>query len=405
MNNDIDIEQLRFISLSLINSVKSFKQRQVVEMILFSLKTKPRIKLLRGFRGVGKTTALLQACNQDPTHSLYFSADHPSVKNAGIYKCGAVAVVRGYSKLFIDEIHTYPNWKTELKALHDEFPNVMIIASGSAPLALTPERREELICLHEMNLYESNLLRYGQSVEADEEWQDKDKSIHFVAVNAGLEADFQTYIRTGGFPLSLEMDEKRALNAIFHSIRKSVREDAVFFLKMSKEKIFAMENLLIFLATSKPGELSANSLASALHVSKTVIYEIIDALSMMEIIRLIRPYAGGAALVRAEPKLLFFHPNMRFAICNQLGKTPELGAIREELAVFGFNERGWTIHTVKGEKKSPDYIIEKDGTRFVIEIGGIRKKPLQLQGFKSGLIISEYQLIPLLMVAKSSKIE
>ncbi len=405
MVEEINVEQLRLLSLTLLDSVKPFKQRQIVTELLESLKTKPRIKLLRGFRGVGKTTAMLQVFGTDTTHSLYFSADNPVVKNAGIYNSAKAAIVRGHTRLFIDEIHTYPDWKAELKALNDEFPNLTLIASGSAPLALVPERREELICLHEMNMYEAILLKSDKSTEAADEWQDKEKSMKFVATNPSIIANFQAYLRTGGFPLSLELDEQRALNAIFHSIRKSVREDAVFFLKMSKEKIFAMENLLVFLATSKPGELSVNSLASTLHISKTVIYELIDVLSGMEIIRLIRPYAGGAALVRAEPKLLFFHPNMRFAICKQLGKEPEMGAVREELAAFGFSERGWAIYTVKGEKKSPDYVIEKGNERFVVEIGGVWKTSLQLKGFDAGLVVSEYQLIPLLMVSKKSKIE
>jgi len=247
------------------------------------------------------------------------------------------------------------------------------------------------------------MLKKGDAGAAQEEWKDKEKTINFIATAKSIEADFQAYMRTGGFPLSLALEQNLALDAIFYSIKKSVREDAVYFLKMSKEKVFAMENLLNFLASSKPGELSITSLSSTLHISKTTVYEIIDALEGMEIIRVIRPYAKGAALVRAEPKLLFFHPNMRFAVCKQLGLNPEIGSVREELAVFGFSECGWTIHTVRGEKKSPDYVIEKNGETNVVEIGGERKGKAQLKGFKNRLVVSEYQLIPLLMVAKSAK--
>lgn len=399
-----NVEQLRILSLSLLKSVEGLGRREMVETILSSLGTSPRIKLLRGFRGVGKTTAMLQSFGQTQENALYFSADNPAVKNCGLYNTGKAAIKSGYPTLFIDEVHTYPDWRQEVKALHDESPSLRIVASGSAPLALVPERREELVCLHQMTLREFLFLKTGIGQTSTEEWRDKEEAMHLIAAHPGIEVAFQAYMKVGGFPLSFGMDEGRALDAIYHSIRKSIREDAVFFLKMSKEKIFAMENLLNLLATSTPGELSATSLSSSLRVSKTTIYEIIDALGGMEIIRVIRPYARGAALVRAEPKLLFFHPNMRFAVCRQLGHLPDKGAIREELAVFGFSERGWSAHTIKGEKKSPDYVIERAGERLVVEIGGERKNRLQLKGFPEGLVIGEYQLLPLLLVAKSSKI-
>ncbi|MEM4215807.1 MAG: AAA family ATPase [Candidatus Anstonellales archaeon] len=400
---ELDITELRLIALSLYNSVKEFKRRDVVHTILSSLKKKPRIKLLRGFRGVGKTTAMLHAFGENKERSIYFSTDNPVVKRYGIYSIAKTAIKNGFMLLFMDEVHTYPKWREEIKALHDEFPSVWIVASGSAPLAFVPERREELICLHEMDMGEWILLKTGKSIYAGEEWMDGERAMEFIAANNEAAINLQPYARIGGFPLSLDMDEEKALDAIYNSIRKSIREDAVFFLKMSKEKVFAMENLLNFLATSKPGELSITSLSSSLHVSKTVVYEIVDALAGMEIIRVIRPYRRGASLVRAEPKLLFFHPNMRYAICKQLGKQPEIGAVREELAVFGLSERGWLVHTIKGEKKSPDYIIERGGERVVVEIGGEEKGRIQLREFPKGIVIKEHQLIPLL-VAKSSKI-
>lgn len=405
MENEPNTEQLRIISFSMLKAVEGFRQRRIVAGLLSSLETLPRIKLLRGFRGVGKTTAMLQAFGQMQGKAFYFSADNPAVKVWGIYRTGKAIAANGFSTLLIDEVHTYPGWKQEIKALHDENANLRIIASGSAPLALTPERREELICLHEMSLSEFISLGGAEGPVSGDEWMESEDSMRLAASRPSIEGEFRAYARTGGFPLSLGMEDGKALDAIFSSIRKSVREDAVFFLKMSKEKVFAMESLLNMLATSPPGELSISSLSSSLHVSKTTVYEIVDALRGMEILRILRPYARGASLVRAEPKLLFFHPNMRFAVCRQLGVSPDLGAVREELAVFGLSERGWKAHTIKGEKKSPDYAIERGGEVLVVEIGGERKAKAQLKGFDKGIVIREHQLIPLLLVGKSAKID
>ncbi|MBI5046870.1 ATP-binding protein [Candidatus Micrarchaeota archaeon] len=390
-----NFDQLRLLSVSLSKNISAFHNRKVYEELLASINRKPRIKLVKGFRGLGKTTALLQLFAKNIDTSFYFSADHPIAKEFGIYVLSKEAIRNGFKLLLIDEIHTYPKWREEVKALYDEFPELIIVASGSAPLALNPERREEVIEVNPMDLGEFiNITKSNQLVSRDE-WKDKQSSINFIASSPGLETDFYKYFRYGAFPSSIELDEERALNAIYHSIRKSMREDGVFFLNLSKEKIFGMENLILSLATSSPGELSITSLSNSLSLSKTVIYEIIAALEGMGIIRIIRPYKKGFALVRAEPKMLFTHPNFRFAVCKQLGRSADSGAIREELAVFGFINRGFSVNTIKGMKKSPDYIVEKGNERFVVEIGGERKNRLQLKGFENGLVLSEYQLVPL----------
>ena len=137
-------------------------------------KSEPRIKLFRGFIGVGKTTAMLHILGENKDKAFYFYADNPIIQRYGIYNTVKAASRYGFTIMLIDEIHTYPNWKNELKILTDEVPTLCIVASGSAPLALVPERREELICLHEMTLYEMVSLKKGETKPAKDEWKDKE---------------------------------------------------------------------------------------------------------------------------------------------------------------------------------------------------------------------------------------
>lgn len=400
--NATAIEQLRLISLALLKNTEGFKERDAAGEIREALARNPRIKLVKGFRGLGKTTAMLQVFGTTPG-AFYLSADHPLVKETGIYAIAREIVSNGHTTLFIDEVHTHPKWRADIKALHDELPTLRIVASGSAPLALNPERREEVLAVYPMDLGELIFLRQGQRIENAEVWKDKETAMAFMAAHPAIEAEFNRYIRYNAFPASLELDEERALDAIYQSIRKSVREDAVFFLNMSKDKVFGMENLLSFLATSPPGEWSITSLSNDLGLSKTLIYELVETLEAMDIIRVIRPYKKGTLHGRSEPKLLLAHPNLRWALCRQLGKEANLGAIREELAVFSLIRQGWIVNTIKGMKKSPDYVIERGKERYTIEIGGETKGRSQLRGFENGLVLGPYQLIPLAIVAKKSK--
>ena len=391
----MELTELKKTGLRLSSRVRELKHRRVYYSLKASLFKEPRIKLLRGFRGSGKTTILLQLLEEFSKKAIYVPADNPIVLEEDLYELLKETITSGYSLLLIDEIHIQPKWKAVVKALYDEFPEVTFVCSGSAPLAFVPERREEVIEVEPMSFSEYLSLKQGIKLKTSTEWTSEEKSMRVVAEDSPrIESFFKEYLETGGYPTCLSYDHESSKKALYSSIRKSIQEDSVSFLKMSKEKVFAMNKLVIFLATSLPGELSITSLSSSFSVSKTTVYEILEALEGMKIIRVIRPHGRGGKLVRGEPKMLFYHPNLRVAVCNELGEEAGLGALREELAVFSLVCRGFKVNTVKGVKKSPDYYIGKP-LNTVIEIGGLGKTKKQLKGFKKGIVLKPDQLVTL----------
>lgn len=379
-------------SLSLCSSVRDFDERRAVSEIRSYLTKHPRIKVLRGLRGVGKTTIMLQIL--DKADGVYFSSDWPSIKSAGIYESGKRLIEAGYLNLFIDEVHQYPDWQNEIKALHDQYPECHLFCSGSAAVAFIPDRRQKLFDIPPLGFSEFLRLSEGIDVNSETElWLDESKSISLVSkYYPAIEEQFRRYLSFGAFPISNAMDESDALDAIYNSVNKSIKEDSISFLKLSRAKVFAMEKLLIMLATSPPGELSVTSLSGSLDASKTTMYELIDGLIRMDILRRVNPDAKGSRLVRGEPKLLFTHPNIRMAICHVLGKIYPKGSVREEIALFSLLQRGWSINTIKGRKTSPDYQVSLGKKKYVLEIGGSSKDRSQLKGFDHALIVRDDQL-------------
>lgn len=96
-------------------------------------------------------------------------------------------------------------------------------------------------------------------------------------------------------------------------------EDAVSYGKMSKEKINYLEKILTFLALSSPGELSYSSLCSSLGTGKGTTIELIRILQQMQLIRILTPRLSSSSVIRKQPKMLFYHPNLRYIVCNKLG--------------------------------------------------------------------------------------
>lgn len=80
---EINALAIRESAMRLASGVQQLQKRYFLPQI--SIGTEPRIKVLRGFRGVGKTTALLQLMG---SKAIYFSMDNPNAGMHGLYELG-----------------------------------------------------------------------------------------------------------------------------------------------------------------------------------------------------------------------------------------------------------------------------------------------------------------------------
>jgi predicted AAA+ superfamily ATPase len=391
----IDIDSIKEIAFRYRADVELFKKRFFVSQISFD--KEPRIIVIKGFRGLGKTTALMHLMNDK---SIYFSMDHAKIVNEKLYDLGKMCIESGYKVLLIDEIHRYSGWEGDLKSLHDEFKKVFFVVSGSAPLAFNPDRRFSVIDANQLSLREFVYLR-DKDFGKNDSWKNFDSTLSYISNNTAVEENYAPYLLGGSTPIFF-MHKENTLESVYNSILKSVREDSAFFAKVDGDYIVGMERALNIIANSKLGEFSLSSFSKMIELKKFKTYEIMDLLARMRIIRIIKPYVASSAVERAEPKILFYHPVFRQAISKKLGIVPDMGAIREELAVFAFTGRGYEVHTIKGEKKSPDYFVTKGMEKYLVEIGGNSKTAVQLKvassmkGFQK-IVLKEKQLLPLLM--------
>ncbi len=116
-------------------------RRTIVGRMAGDLSSLPPIKVLRSLRGIGKTTALLQLMSTCSEKHFYFSADWPQVKNLSLYEYTVQLIESGFKMLFIDEIHTIPDWERDIKAVVDQFSSARLLVSGSAPVVFRGDRR------------------------------------------------------------------------------------------------------------------------------------------------------------------------------------------------------------------------------------------------------------------------
>jgi predicted AAA+ superfamily ATPase len=92
-----------------------------------------------GAKGVGKTTMLLQHikstfANKD--EALFASLDNTWFATHSIFQLADEFYMNGGTHLFLDEIHHYPGWATEIKNIYDSFPRLKIVFTGSSLLQI-----------------------------------------------------------------------------------------------------------------------------------------------------------------------------------------------------------------------------------------------------------------------------
>lgn len=108
--------------LNLLKSTQSVVRRELFDEIDWS----HRLIGIKGFRGVGKTSFLLDYLREywlrDPKDGLYINLNN-------FYFTGEDFVVadefhkKGGKVLILDQIHKYPNWDEELLELQENCPN------------------------------------------------------------------------------------------------------------------------------------------------------------------------------------------------------------------------------------------------------------------------------------------
>jgi len=95
---------------------------------------------IKGSRGVGKTTLILQyiklnlSAELDAT--LYVSLDHIWFSEHRFIQLVDEFYKRGGKYLFLDEVHKYKDWSVEIKNIYDQYPDLKVVFTGSSMLEI-----------------------------------------------------------------------------------------------------------------------------------------------------------------------------------------------------------------------------------------------------------------------------
>ena len=101
---------------------------------------------IKGTRGIGKTTFLLQYAKErfdiNDRQCLYVNMNNFYFQGHGIAEFAGEFCRRGGRVLLIDQVFKQPDWSQELRKCYDLYPNLKIVFTGSSVMRLKDENPE-----------------------------------------------------------------------------------------------------------------------------------------------------------------------------------------------------------------------------------------------------------------------
>lgn len=389
------METLLNTSRELVGQLGEIYLRQAYEQ----LDSEHRLVGIVGPRGIGKTTYLLHSLKKAQLKGVegtYFSADHLYFTQNTLLGFADQWVKRYDGRLLcIDEIHRYSNWAQELKNIYDQFPQLKILFSGSSSIDLIQQkydlsRRASLKHLEGFSFREYLEFTLGKNFpilslnQLTKNSVEEHKEIYRLPKILGL---FEDYLKQGYYPFSSLFNQKSDFfEGLLNSVDKVIYTDIASYYSLKTGTLNVLRKILYFVATSSPPSINIHRLAQSLGKDHGSVADYLQMLRDSGLLRYLLVNKTGHALIRKPEKIYLNNTNLMYAMVQNLGKTVEVGALRELFVLNMLENAGHKVFF----SREGNFICE--GT--TLEIGGPGKTRKQVKEVEKAFVVKEGLLYP-----------
>lgn len=346
-----------------------------------------RLISIKGARGAGKTTILLQVAKLHlPLQStLYISLDHIYFYDNKLYDLAKQFVLYGGTHLLLDEVHKYQNWSRELKLIYDNFPELNVIFTSSSMLEIYKSesdlsRRAVTYYLKELSFrefisFETNTVYPTYSMATILEQHN--------AITTTLLEDikplplFEKYLRIGAYPYYKE-NENLYNQKLLNTINLLIEIDINAVENLTYDTLVRLKKLLITIASSAPFTPNITKLSEKVGVSRNTLIQCIKILERAGLINELYKDTSGIGVLTKPEKIYLNNSNLMYALAKD---NTNIGNVRETFFLNQFKG----LHEVNLSEVA-DFIIDKT---YTFEIGGKNKGKKQIQNTENAYIAKD----------------
>lgn len=343
-----------------------------------------RIIGIKGARGVGKTTLLLQRIlekykNIDET--FYITLDHLWFRNHSLEELVEYLYTHGIVEIYIDEVHKYRGWSQSLKTFYDEFSDLGIVYTGSSILEIEKSsadlaRRQTTYRLDGLSFREY-LAYIGafacNPLNIDDIIKNHVPIAMDIAGRVKVLKMFDKYLKTGYYPFFADAKSDYLIR-LAETARMVIETDLPSVLDISYHTLEKTQKLLMIIAEHVPLQPTTEKLAASIGSTRDLCLKMMYALEKAEILRMLTAELKSYKRLVNPEKIYLDNTNLMYALGSDINE----GNIRE---TFFFNQASNSYEVYSS--RSGDFLV--DG-RLTFEVGGPSKDFSQISGVSDSFL-------------------
>ena len=358
---------------------------------------------IKGTRGVGKTTFLLQYAKEKfargDRQCLYINMNNFYFQSRGIADFAADFVNHGGKVLLIDQVFKQPDWSSELRKCYDRYPELKIIFTGSSVMRLKDENPELNGIVKSYNLRGFSFREYlniitGNHFKAyslDEILSQHESIVKEILPLVSPSQHFRNYIHHGFYPFFLE--QRNFSENLLKTMNMMTEVDILLIKQIDLKYLTKIKKLFYLLSLNPTKAPNISQLAQDIETSRATVMNYIKYLADARLINMM--YLVGDDFPKKPSKIMMHNPNLMYTI------YPIVGDEQVAMETFFVNAL-WKDHLVNQGNKEQFYIVDEKRkfricdarvtnkvrynndtiyARYNTEVGKDNKIPLWLFGF------------------------
>lgn len=348
-----------------------------------------RLVCIRGSRGTGKTTLILQHIKKTFAGSLekvlYVSLDNLYFSDNLLLDFVDGFVKRGGTHLFLDEVHKYPDWSRAIKNIYDDYPELHVVFTGSSLLEILNARSDLSRRALVYNLQGLSFREYlNLNARTDfpvlslEEILQNNENLSAQIVSKIKPFEyFSDYLKHGYYPYFLEgIDDyyirlNETVNLILEIELPQLRKlDVAYIMKIKK--------LLAVIGKSAPFIPNATEIASSIQISRQTLLQYFEYLEESKLIYQVFKQSRGLGALEKPDKIFLENTNLMYMFDDV---QTDVENVRE---TFAFNQLSHAHEVLFSEQS--DFFVDK---KYTFEVGGKNKKRKQIKDVSESYILAD----------------
>ncbi len=354
--------------------------------LYFELDWDERLVCIKGAKGTGKTTMMLQFLKEHPevlNKSFYVSLDSLWFSNHNPMEVVEWLHNNGGKQIFLDEVHHFKSWQTLIKNIYDDYPRMKIVYSGSSLMKLNAgggdlsrrQRTYELKGLSFREFLEFEGLGTFKSVSLGEILKNHRNVARGIASKVPVMRHFRKYLEGGYYPF-YKSARGGYLERIAQIVAQILERDWPETEDVTLATIKKTEKMLMILAASCPQVPKMNELYAQLETDRNQGLKMLYALERAGILSLLSSKSADLGNMSRPDKIYCDNPNLMYALAIEAN----IGTVRE---TFFLNQLRSSGHKVVYPPQG-DFLV--DG-HYLFEVGGAKKKFGQIKDIPDSFVV------------------